>query len=186
MTLKKYIIPALCALVLTMSCGEKTDDPQKDAKPKASGSSPNPEASTANVIPLKFGKESQGVSMYSFVKEAYVKDRKEMDIMLYFDRDDCAEGAIFGNDDEPGYLFPVGNKAWSELALDKIPEENAKTEVGIMPITKGKEGLAFWVKTTSGRFAMVRIKSVQTASIEDLISGATAKVELEWAWQTSE
>ena len=186
MTLKKYIIPALCALVLTMSCGEKTDDPQKDAKPKASGSSSNPEASTANVIPLKFGKESQGVSMYSFVKEAYVKDRKGMDIMLYFDRDDCAEGAIFGNDDEPGYLFPVGNKAWSELALDKIPEENAKTEVGIMPITKGKEGLAFWVKTTSGRFAMVRIKSVQTASIEDLISSATAKVELEWAWQTSE
>ena len=120
MTLKKYIIPALCALVLTMSCGEKTDDPQKDAKPKASGSSPNPEASTANVIPLKFGKESQGVSMYSFVKEAYVKDRKELDLMLYFDRDDCAQGAIFGNDDEPGYLFPVGNKAWSELALDKI------------------------------------------------------------------
>jgi hypothetical protein len=179
------ILILMSALVLATGCGEKTEAPKNDAKPKAGGSNSNSEESAAKTITLECGKENHGVFAYSFEKEMNVNGRKETDLVLYFDGDDCAQGAIFGNDDEAGYLFPVGEKAWSELSLDKIPLSDSKTEGAIMPITKDKEGLAFWVKTTSGRFAMVRIKSVQPANHAAFASGTKAKVELEWAWQSS-
>jgi hypothetical protein len=184
--MKKILIPTMCALVLAMSCGKKSEAPAGNPNPKVSGSNPKVNESSAKEFSFELSKAAQLVH-YSFKKEAIVTDRREADLNLYFDGDDCAKGAIFGNDDRKGYLFPVGQKTLSELSLKDVPTDESKTETGIQPITKDKEGLAFWVKTKSanGRFALVRIKSVQPAAYSDFDSGAKAKVELEWAWQSS-
>tara|TARA_R110002096_G_scaffold104771_10_gene230725 strand:+ start:6438 stop:6803 length:366 start_codon:yes stop_codon:yes gene_type:complete len=104
------------------------------------------------------------------------------DINFYFDGDDCSEGALFGRNDTTGYIFPVGQGTWDELSLDDLPQESSESVIGFRPMAKDKEGLAFWVKTKSARFALVRIKSVQPAAFPDFESGKTAQVVLEWAW----
>lgn len=119
---------------------------------------------------------------YSFVTGKKPTSRREVDINLYFDGDDCSQGAIFGSDDEEGYIFPIGHKLWSELSLDDVPQVGTKSVIGFLPMTKDKEGLAFWVKTRVGRYALVRIKSVQPSSSSELSSGSTAEIVLEWTW----
>ena len=120
---------------------------------------------------------------YSFTKESFITKKRDADLVFYFDNDDCSRGSIFGHDDEKGYLFPVENKNLSEMSLDKIPTNESKTKVGFRPITKENEGLGFWIKTTSGRFALAVIKKVEPAEFKDIQKGAKAKVELEWTWQ---
>ena len=41
---------------------------------------------------------------YSFVT-GKPTSRREADINLYFDGDDCSQGVVFGSDDEEGYIF---------------------------------------------------------------------------------
>ena len=120
---------------------------------------------------------------YSFAKESFITKKRDADLVFYFDNDDCSKGAIFGHDDEKGYLFPVENKNLSEISLEEIPTNESKTKVGLLPITKKDEGLGFWIKTTSGRFVLAVIKKVEPAEFKDIQEGAKAKVELEWAWQ---
>lgn len=120
---------------------------------------------------------------WSFVTGKKPASRREADINLYFDGDDCSQGAIFGSDDEEGYIFPIGHKRWSELSLDDVPQVDTESVIGFLPITKDKEGLAFWVKTRVGRYAMVRIKSVKPSSFSELSSGGTAEIVLEWTWE---
>lgn len=104
-----------------------------------------------------------------------------VDLLYYFDRDDCFHGALIGQDDRLGYLFPVGSKPWSELVMLKPPLEDRESVAAISPLTKEKEGLAFWVKTKGGQYTLARIKAVQPASYADLVSGGTATLELEWS-----
>jgi hypothetical protein len=120
---------------------------------------------------------------YSFNKESFVTKKRDADLVFYFDNDDCSGGALFGHDDEKGYIFPVENKILSEISLDKIPTNETKTKVGFRPITKDKEGLGFWIKTTSGRFVLAVIKKVEPAEFKNFDQGGRAKVELEWTWQ---
>ena len=119
---------------------------------------------------------------YSFVMGKHVTSKRETDIILYFDGDDCSQGAIFGSDDEEGYIFPIGHKTWSQLSLDDVPESGTKSVVGFLPMTKDKEGLAFWVKTTNDRYALVKIKSIKPSSYSQISSGSTAEIVLEWTW----
>ena len=105
----------------------------------------------------------------------------QVDILYYFDGDDCSRGALFGHDDRPGYIFPIGQKSWSELVMLKPPAKDMESVVVIMPLTKDKEGLAFWVKARGGEYILARIRTVQTASYSDLVSGGTARLELEWS-----
>ena len=104
----------------------------------------------------------------------------EVDIMYYFDNDDCAQGAIIGYDDHAEYLFPIGHKSWRELSKLERPSKDAQSVVGIAPLTKDKEGLAFWVKTERGEFILARIKTLHPASYADLVAGTVPTVELEW------
>jgi hypothetical protein len=46
-----------------------------------------------------------------------------------------------------------------------------------------KEGFSFWVKTVSGRHAIVRIAKVQPATYNEVAWGKTASVEFEWMWR---
>jgi len=119
---------------------------------------------------------------YSFEKAKAASKKREADIIFYFDDDDCSQGALFGQDDRKGFIFPVGKKSWDEVSLRDLPREDTESVVGFRPITKNKEGLAFWVKTKGERYVLVRIKSVQPASYAELTSGKTAKVDFEWAW----
>jgi len=118
---------------------------------------------------------------YSFVT-GKPTSRREADINLYFDGDDCSQGVVFGSDDEEGYIFQIGHKPWSELSLDDLPQVDTKSVIGFLPMTKDKEGLAFWVKARNDRYALVRIKSITPSSYSELSSGSTAEIVLEWTW----
>ena len=86
-----------------------------------------------------------------------------------------------GSDDKSGFIFPLGNKTWDELMKLQPPASDAGSVVAIAPLTKDKEGLAFWLRTASGQHFLVRIVAVQEASISDLDSGTVPSVKLEWA-----
>jgi hypothetical protein len=107
-------------------------------------------------------------------------DPDQVDIVYYFDGDDCSRGALFGHDDSEGYIFPIGQKSWSELVKLKPGANDMESVAAIMPLTNDKEGLAFWVKTSNGEYILARISAVQLASYSDLVSGGTATLELEW------
>jgi hypothetical protein len=110
-------------------------------------------------------------------------DVAQVDLVYYFDADDCSRGALMGNDDKPGYIFPVGNKTWDELVRLQPPASDARSVAAIAPLTKDKEGLAFWLRTASGQHVLVRIVAVREASISDLTSGTIPSVKLEWMLQ---
>lgn len=107
-------------------------------------------------------------------------DSDRVDILYYFDGNDCSEGALIGHDDQPGYLFAIGHKSWRELIALDPPTENNKSPAVIAPLTREAEGFAFWVKTKGEQFFLVRIRTVQPASYTDLVAGAIPQVELEW------
>ncbi len=106
---------------------------------------------------------------------------KAVDLAYYFDGDDCSQGAILGQYDDPGYIFLIGHKSWSELEGLNSPSGDSESVAGIAPLTTDKEGLAFWVKAREGEYVLVRIRSVQSASYSDLVSGVTPTLEFEWA-----
>ena len=80
---------------------------------------------------------------YSFNKDSFVTNKRDAELVLYFDKNHCFKGVLIGHDDEEGFIFPVENKNLSEISLDKIPTNKSKTKVGFRPMTKDKEGLFF-------------------------------------------
>ncbi len=153
----------------------------------AAGCSERPSVKT---VSLQCGGQGGHWTSYSFTLDKPTDSDQEIfndeaEIIFYFDRDDCAQGALFGQDDEEGYLFPVGHKTWNELSLSDEPQANTQSVMGLVPITKQEEGLAFWVRTRNGRYVLVRVKNVRPASFSDFASGSTASVDLEWAWGTN-
>jgi hypothetical protein len=104
----------------------------------------------------------------------------QVDLVYYFDADDCSQGAIIGGDEEPGHLFPIGHKSLDELMALEGPSKNAESVAAIAPLTKDKEGLAFWVKSRAGVYVPVRIAAVRPTSHADLTNGAAAAIDLEW------
>jgi hypothetical protein len=128
--------------------------------------------------------EGKCFSFYSFnegVLPTPPVDARRVDILYYFDGDDCSQGALIGHDDRPGYLFPVGHKSWGELAMLSPPAEDSESVVAVKPLSEDKEGLALWVRTSGGEYVPVRIRSIHAVSYADLIAGETATLELEWS-----
>jgi RNA polymerase sigma factor (sigma-70 family) len=107
-------------------------------------------------------------------------DPGQVDLVYYFDADDCSQGALIGHSDSAGYLFPIGHRSWSELAALGPPSQDSESVAAISPITKDEEGLAFWVRTSGGDDVLARIRAVEPASYSDLVAGGDAAVELEW------
>ncbi len=122
------------------------------------------------------------IGFYSFTAGVLTAppEPDQIDIVYYFDSDDCSEGILLGHYDVPGYIFPIGYKSWKELIKLKPPLENEDSAIAIEPLTKDKEGLAFWVKTNSGEYFLVKIKSIQPATYSDLASGNFPTLEFEW------
>lgn len=133
-------------------------------------------------LTLEWSKAAKNAA-YSFNKDSFVTNKRDAELVFYFDKNDCSKGALIGNDDEEGFIFPVENKKLSQISLDKIPTNKSKTKVGFRPMTKDKEGLGFWIKTTSGRLVLAVIKKVEPQEFKNFDEGGRAKVELEWTWQ---
>ncbi|MCI0498201.1 MAG: hypothetical protein L0Y36_00770, partial [Planctomycetales bacterium] len=101
--------------------------------------------------------EGQCISFYSFSSGMLtppIDVPDQVDIVYYFDKNDCFQGALLGNDDRPGYLFPVGHKSWRELETLSPPSQDEKSVAGI-DLTKDKEELAFWVKAKGPEYILV-------------------------------
>ena len=125
--------------------------------------------------------EGQCISFYSFKAGVLTPpvEPEQVDIVYYFDNDDCFQGALLGRDDRPGYLFPIGYKSWPELEILSPPSQNGES-IAAIKLAKENEGLAFWVKTGRDDYVPVRIKTIHPATYADLVSGGTASMEMEW------
>ena len=120
---------------------------------------------------------------YSFTAgtlETPPADPGQIDLVCYFDCDDCFHGTLFGHEDRPGSLFPIGHLSWHKLKKLTVPTKNMPSVTGIN-LTEDNEGLAFWVKTGRGPYILARIKSIKSATYADLTAGGTASVKIEWA-----
>jgi hypothetical protein len=127
-------------------------------------------------------KDGSFATHYSFtagVLTPPVRD-DQVDILYYYDADDCFHGSLMGNDDHGCHLFPIGHQPWSQLVKLSPPSQGSYT-VEAIELTKDKEGLAFWVKGKGPQYVLVKIKSIQAATYNDLVSGDVAMMELEWS-----
>jgi len=127
--------------------------------------------------------EARIMSPFSFSVGGPVNEPKQFDLCFYFDSNDCAGGAIVGHHDRKGWLFPIGKHDWQDLQRYQNPPADAVSTEAITPITKAQEGFSFWVKTVSGRHAIVRIAEVQAATYDEIARGKTASIEFEWVWR---
>jgi hypothetical protein len=123
------------------------------------------------------------MSMFSFSLARPVTEAAQAEFSFYFDGDDCAGGGIVGHHDEKGWLFPLGHRDWPDLRRGENVLAGADSTEGVTPITKAQEGSAFWVGTVSGRYAVVRITDVASATYQELMDGKTAGIEFEWIWR---
>jgi hypothetical protein len=104
----------------------------------------------------------------------------DVDLVYYFDADDCNRGALMGANDRVGCLFPLGRRDWDELAGVEPPTGNAGSIAAIMPLSREQEGMAFWLRTGEGEQVIFRIVEVQEASHADLVAGRYPTLRLVW------
>lgn len=138
----------------------------------------------AGVVLTCTAKGNECLAMYSFTKNSVVTKEDEAELMLYFDGDDCFNGALMGQSDHSGMIYSIGRKAWSELVNYPKPDPNAKS-VKYLPLLSGEiVGLGFWFRSRSDRFAVVRINSVKSSNHKELLSGKAAEITFDWCWAT--
>jgi len=121
------------------------------------------------------------ISFYSFDSGVLTPPFKSerVDLVYWFDNDDCFNGALIGHDDGPGYLFVDGKRSLDEVTAAGPPADNAES-IEAIELTKDNEGLAFWVKTSDGRYIPAKITAIHPATYPTLTTGGTARLELEW------
>lgn len=123
------------------------------------------------------------ISAFSFHLGRPVSQAKDGDLFFYFDRDDCEGGALVGRYDAQGWLFSIGHQSWQKLQGYQHPPALGDSVEVITPITKAHEGFTFWLKTVSGRYAVIRIVRVLPATFDEIARGKTATIEFEWMWR---
>ncbi len=117
---------------------------------------------------------------YSFTDEGWVEDRVESGLTLFYDDDDCAQGAVIGYDDRRG-VHILGKKTPAELTNVGAPEGRVRWSGGIRPLNKKTaQGTAFFVKRQSKGLVLVHLVSVTESSYEELQEGATASFTFDW------
>jgi hypothetical protein len=177
-----YITTLIALLILVAGCWMETKKPPAPAVPPVSMTRPERAIQTVTLQCRARNKEC--FSFYSFtagVLAAPPANPDQVDLVYYFDADDCSRGALVGRDDRPGYLFPLGHRSWGELAALNPPLKDSLSVAGITPLTQEQVGLAFWVKARGGQYFLARIKAIQPASYSELVMGKTATVEIEWS-----
>lgn len=105
---------------------------------------------------------------------------EDVDLVTYYDRDDCERGALMGADDRAGFLFPIGHRDWDELEDLEPPAADAPSVEAITPLDSEQVGLAFWLRTGRGEPVLVRIAEVQEATYAELVAGRVPVLALEW------
>ncbi len=173
------------AALIVLGCHSETKPPTAAPVPTtAPVSMTRPERTVQTVTLQCRARNRECFSFYSFTAGVLAtppSNPDQVDLVYYFDKDDCSRGALVGRDDRPGYLFPVGHRSWDELAVLNPPSKDSLSVAGITPLTQEQVGLAFWVKARGGQFVLARIKAIQPATYSELVMGKTATVELEWS-----
>jgi hypothetical protein len=175
----------IAAAILIAGCRSETKKPPAPAGlivPPASMT--RPERTVQTVTLQCRARNRECFSFYSFTAGVLAtppSNPDQVDLVYYFDADDCSRGALVGRDDRPGYLFPVGHRSWDELAALNPPSKDSLSVAAIEPLTRDQVGLAFWVKARGGQYFLARIAAIQPATYSELVMGKTATVELEWS-----
>lgn len=105
-------------------------------------------------------------------------DRFDPDLSLYWNDDDCAQGAIVASHGAPE-LHVLGAKSWSELA--KLTELPAGEPVRKVALSRDLVGVALLVKRRRGPPTIVRVVEVKPASFAEVNAGKPASLAFEWA-----
>jgi hypothetical protein len=180
----KYLTLFIAAVLLIAGCRSEIKKPTASPVPTAPPASmTRPERAIQTVTLQCKARNRECFSFYSFTAGVLAtppSNPDQVDLVYYFDKDDCSRGALVGRDDRPGYLFPVGHRSWDELAAINPPSRDSLSVAGITPLTQEQVGLAFWVKARGGQFFLARIAAIQPATYAELTMGKTATVELEW------
>ena len=121
------------------------------------------------------------LSMSSLSLGELVRDPRRAELSLYFDADDCSGGALVGHDDRAGWLFPLSREAWSSGSRPAELRVEDSVEV-LTPLASLEPGDCFAVRAFTGRYALVRVLSVDAGSYGSLLTGGWAGVTLEWRW----
>jgi len=184
----RVMIPVAAALLVAGCWKEtkRTTAPDVPTVPPASVT--RPERAIQTVTLQCRARNRECFSFYSFTAGVLATppaNPDQVDLVYYFDKDDCSRGALVGRDDRPGYLFPVGHRSWGELAALTPPSKDSLSVAGITPLTQEQVGLAFWVKTRGGQYFLARIAAIQPATYAEMVMGKTATVELEWSGPVS-
>lgn len=161
----------LLALALVTGCKSKEEAP----KPAA----PAPAAPVAQAGRIDLVGPATGAG-YSFDQKRQVglESQELADLLLYFDANDCAQGAIFGHTDKTP-LHVLGKKTWAELAATSaVPTTPPVTQVAP---TFDLLGTGLLVQRKDGTWALVRVTEVQPATHEGLRGGGRAALAFEWA-----
>jgi len=116
---------------------------------------------------------------YSLADEGWVEDRAESGLTVFYDNDDCAQGAVAGRGKRGVHI--LGKRAPAELKNVGAPEGRIRWSLGIRPlIKKTAQGTAFFVKHQSKGLVLVHLVSVTESSYEELQGGATASFTFDW------
>jgi hypothetical protein len=180
MTMTTLLAAALCIV----GCRSEAKKPPVPMLTAAPASVTRPERAIQTVTLQCRARNKECFSFYSFTAGVLAtppSNPDHVDLVYYFDKDDCSRGALVGRDDRPGYLFPVGHRSWGELAALNPPSKDSLSVAGITPLTREQVGLAFWVKARGGQFFLARIVAIQSATYSELVMGKMATVELEWS-----
>jgi hypothetical protein len=121
------------------------------------------------------------LTMSSLTLGELVDDPRRAELSLYFDGDDCSGGALVGRDDQAGWLFPLPASAWVSGAREATPSEEDSVPA-LTPLSALQPGDCFAVRAFTGRYALVRVLSVEDSNYGRLLTGGRARVVLEWRW----
>ena len=121
------------------------------------------------------------LAMGSLTLGELVDDPRRAELSLYFDGDDCSGGALVGRDDRGGWVFPLPASAWSSGAREAALRREDSVPA-LTPLSALEPGDCFAVRAFTGRYALVRVLSLEDSSYGRLLTGARARVVLEWRW----
>jgi hypothetical protein len=117
---------------------------------------------------------------YSFISKTQIDDWEDGDLIMYFDPNDCREGALFGYDDDGAQIYELGKKAWKQLVdVKEIPD--TEPLYGFALETQF-EGEAYILKIKNGNTVLFRVTKVEPSSYEELNNGGKAEIAFEWRY----
>jgi hypothetical protein len=172
------LVSALLVVAALAGCSSSEKDAAADGK--ADGAAAIASAAQPGRIELAGVSGPSAGAGWSFAQKRQVglESQELADLLLYFDANDCKDGAIFGHTDKTP-IHVLGKKTWAEVAEVKaVPTTPPVTQLA--PAADAA-GTAFLVQRRDGSWAAVRLTEVTPATHASLQGGGKAAVAFEWA-----